>query len=209
MRFERRLPVNATYYTFKNMESTVKGIKYLSDKNFLVFVSGELERQTNFLGLLKLLNNYSDFFQYSEKEQDESISEWIKEKEIYIDANINCIISLSGTVGDKKYIITDPCYIMDDKQYQKICDDGCDFEGQDFPLESKRESDGEKITFYTIEGTPNGDGSMIFRGQDIGVDAGMLCIAFCEKGWSTERSGARFSSLEDAKVNLPRILKHF
>lgn len=109
----------------------------------------------------------------------------------------------------KKYIITDPCYIMDDKQYQKICDEGCDFEGQEFPLESKRDEDGEPITFHTIEGTPDGDGSMMFRGQDIRVDAGMLCVAFCEKGWEGERLGAKFSSLKVALSNFPKILNHF
>jgi len=110
----------------------------------------------------------------------------------------------------KKYIITDPCYIMDNEQYDNICDEhDCDFEGLPFPLESTRRSDGEKITFYKIEGTPNGDGSMMFRGQDIGVDAGMLCIASCEKGWDSESLGATFLSLKTAENNFPRIIDHF
>lgn len=109
----------------------------------------------------------------------------------------------------KQYIITDPCYIMDDKQYDKICDDGFNFEGQDFPLKTKRKDDGESIIFHTIETTPFGDGGYVFRGQTIGVDAGLLCVAFCEKGWKSEKFGATFSKLDVAMRNFPKIIKHF
>ena len=110
----------------------------------------------------------------------------------------------------KKYIITDPCYIMDEKQYHDICyEQSCDFEGQSFPLKSKRRDDGVDIVFHIIDGTPNGDGSYEFRGQEIGVDAGMLCVAFCEEGWEDEDWGATSSTLESALKNFPYILSRF
>jgi hypothetical protein len=109
----------------------------------------------------------------------------------------------------KKFIITDPCYIMNEKQYDDICrNEGYNFEGQKFPLASKNRDNDKDIIFHTIVGTPNGDGSYMFRGQDIGVDAGMLCIAECEDGWKATL-GATFSSLKVAQNNLPNILKHF
>ena len=109
-----------------------------------------------------------------------------------------------------KYIITDPCYIMDDKQYDNICEkEHCDFEGQNFPLSSTHRYTKQPITFHTIEGTPNGDGSYSYKGQWIGVDAGMLCIAENTKGWDEERHGATFATLKGAQSALVRILPHF
>lgn len=110
-----------------------------------------------------------------------------------------------------KFIITDPCYIMDDKQYDKICsEDNYDFEGQVFPLKSKHKKTGVEIVFHKIEGTPNGNGSYVFNLQDIGVDSGMLCIAETKNknGWS-EKFGATFKTLGSAKLYFPYIIKNF
>jgi hypothetical protein len=112
----------------------------------------------------------------------------------------------------KQYIITDPCYIMDEKQYDKIClEESCDFEGQAFPLKSIKCDVGgnEEIVFLKIEGTPHGDGGCTYKGQDIGVDAGMLCIAFSENGWEEQESGATFKTFREAEEAFPKILKHF
>ena len=110
---------------------------------------------------------------------------------------------------DKKFIITDPCYIMDRKQYKAICDDNCDFEGKDFPSKSTHRYGGKEITFHTIQRTPNGDGSYTFRGQKIGVDAGLLCIAECDTHWEAESHGATFSTLKAAQNNFDQILSKF
>lgn len=110
---------------------------------------------------------------------------------------------------NKKFIITDPCYIMDRKQYKQICDEGCDFEGQNFPLKSTHRFGGKEITFHKIQGTPNGDGSYTFRGQQIGVDSGMLCIAECDTHWNAEKFGATFCTLQNAENNFEQILSKF
>jgi len=60
----------------------------LLTKRFSVYVSGEFERTTDFLGLQRLLSNYSDFFEYTHKEQVRAVEKWLKDKEIYIDAGI-------------------------------------------------------------------------------------------------------------------------
>lgn len=109
----------------------------------------------------------------------------------------------------KKFIITDPCYIMNSRQYHAICELGCNFEGQAMPLISARRSDNKAIIFHKIDGTPNGDGSMTYKGQVIGVDAGMLCIAECEQGWENEYFGATFSTIEKAEKAFSGIISHF
>ena len=108
----------------------------------------------------------------------------------------------------EKFIITDPCYIMDKKQYGAICDLGCDFEGQKFPFVSARRSDGKPITFHLIDGT-GGDGSTEYNGQQIGVDAGMLCIAESADGWKSEKFGATFEILGEARNAFKHIIKQF
>lgn len=108
-----------------------------------------------------------------------------------------------------KYIITDPCYIMDTAQYDAICEkENCDFEGQKFPLVSKHRETGKPIKFFRIEQTPNGDGSREYWGNIISVDAGMLCIAWNAAGWN-EALGATFDTLADAKRAFPSIIKRF
>lgn len=67
-------------------------MKRLIDKKFKCYVSGEYERQTNFIGLLKLLHNYSDFFEYTPQEQNKAIKKWLKSGNVYIDSLIYCKI---------------------------------------------------------------------------------------------------------------------
>ena len=107
-----------------------------------------------------------------------------------------------------KTIITDPCYIMDRKDYQRICDEGGDFEGLKFPYKTKHRKTGENITIHIISSTPHGDGSYDFNDSDIGVDSGMLCIACKITKWR-EDFGATFNLLSQAKIYLPIILKKF
>lgn len=60
----------------------------LIKKRFKVWVGGEVERTCNFLGLLQLLKNYSDFFEYTQTEMRFEIQKWVKERRVYVDANI-------------------------------------------------------------------------------------------------------------------------
>lgn len=60
----------------------------LIGKKFSVYVGGEFERMTDFLGFMKLLANYSDFFEYTSKEKYEFISIVVSEKYAYIDKNV-------------------------------------------------------------------------------------------------------------------------
>ena len=61
------------------------------DTKFNVYVCGEIERKTDFLGLLNLLANYSDFFRFTTKEQNQYFKNSFGESSFYIDANITCI----------------------------------------------------------------------------------------------------------------------
>ncbi len=125
------------------------------------------------------------------------------------------------------FIITDPCYIMNEKDYDKICslynswekaakkvgiiinsNALRPFESLEFPFESTYKKTRKKIIFHHIKETPHGDGSCEYEEQEIGVDAGMLCIAECEDGWN-EQMGATFNLLSDAKRAFPGILSQF
>lgn len=113
----------------------------------------------------------------------------------------------------RKFIITDPCYIIKDKEYNEygeLCGWGyLDFGFNEKPKYFHKEN-GDEITIYKIESTPNGDGVYNFKGQEIGVDAGMLCIAYCEKGWEYQgKLGARFETIEEAKNNFDKIISKF
>lgn len=65
-----------------------KALANLIGKKFSVYVSGEFERMTDFLGFLKLLVSFSDFFAYRKSEQKSYLEKVAKEKYGYIDANI-------------------------------------------------------------------------------------------------------------------------
>lgn len=60
----------------------------LLGKRFKVWVGGEVERTTNFLGLLGLLHRFSDFFEYTPAEQRATVKEWLNSRRVYVDVNI-------------------------------------------------------------------------------------------------------------------------
>ena len=110
-----------------------------------------------------------------------------------------------------KFIIIDPCYVMDEKQYKGICDFAeCRFSKVGTMLKSRHKTGGDPITFHVIRDTPHGDGETNYFGQDVGVDAGMLSIAERARGWDGAKEyGATFATLEEAKAAFPRILRRF
>ena len=55
---------------------------------FSVYVGGEFERMTDFLGFISLIENYSDFFQYERYEQFKYLKGIVDTKYAYVDANI-------------------------------------------------------------------------------------------------------------------------
>ena len=60
----------------------------LLSKRISVYVGGEFERCTNFLGLITLLYDYADFRRYTNKEQQKWLLNFLKEKAGYVDAII-------------------------------------------------------------------------------------------------------------------------
>lgn len=105
-----------------------------------------------------------------------------------------------------KYIITDPCYIIPRDEYEAIGrETGWEFESKEVPFTV----DNGKITIHRVRQTPNGDGSYKFRGQLIGVDSGMLCLAEGDPGNDVKQFGAVFDSKMDAMLNFHFIVKQF
>lgn len=105
----------------------------------------------------------------------------------------------------KKYIITDPCYILNDADYENKL---CGYNGTEYPFNSTNKETGQIITIYKNGVTPNGDGSFTYEDQEIGVDSGQLCIAHCKEGWN-EEFGAQFHTLYEAKNAFETIIRHF
>ena len=66
-----------------------KLLSNLIGKKFSVYVDGEFERKTDFLGFMKLLGDFSDFFRYSTKEKYDYLYTVIDSKCGYIDADIS------------------------------------------------------------------------------------------------------------------------
>jgi len=60
----------------------------LIGKKFSVYVGGEFERMTDFIGFMKLLADYSDFFRYTKSEQIDFLLELDRDRFAPIDANI-------------------------------------------------------------------------------------------------------------------------
>ena len=114
----------------------------------------------------------------------------------------------------KKYIITDPAYIMTDIEYEKeILRKSDPYSSskkmnQEFPFNAQYKKNGTMMTIYFIQRTPNGSGTYSFRNQEIGNDTGTLCIAENRKGWD-EQFGAILETLTEAKNVFPYIIKHF
>ena len=70
-----------------------------------------------------------------------------------------------------KFLITDPCYVIqDDAEWTKFCDASFD---DTTPIETWDTPAGKLIRFSSTQG---GDGSMSFGSQSIGVDSGTICI---------------------------------
>lgn len=114
----------------------------------------------------------------------------------------------------KKYIITDPQYIMTDIEYEKEIlqkTDPFSYSGKinrELPFNSQYKKNGTIMTIYLLQRTPNGGGTYSFRNQEIGNDSGNLCIAENRKGWD-EQFGAILETLTEAKNVFPYIIKHF
>ncbi len=118
-------------------------------------------------------------------------------------------------MNTRKYIVTDPCYIMDKRQYREICSRHTgepDFENQSFPLASVEQDTRRPIVFWSIIGT-GGDGIVTRRvkGKDgnvreerVCVDSGMLCVAEDQEGWC-KNVGATYPTLKSALAALQRI----
>ena len=111
----------------------------------------------------------------------------------------------------KKFIVTDPCYIMNEHQYEAICKFGCNFDKQPMPLITSRRRDQVPVIIHLIKNTPNGDGSYVYNGEEIGVDSGMLCIAevLQDDDWGNEKLGATFNSFEGAEEAFYQIKRQF
>ena len=60
----------------------------LIGKKFSVYVGGEFERMTDFIGFTKLLANYSDFYQYTTSERYEFLKGLVETRYAQIDADI-------------------------------------------------------------------------------------------------------------------------
>jgi hypothetical protein len=66
----------------------MKLLKPLLSKKFTIYDSGEVfSKNEDFLEVLKLLANFSDFFRYEREEQETILKEWIKDGNIYINAD--------------------------------------------------------------------------------------------------------------------------
>lgn len=109
----------------------------------------------------------------------------------------------------KKYIITDPCYIIEDKQYQAIGDALGWLNFTKISGSTLTYQRGGTFVLHKISGTPNGDGSTTYNEQQICVDAGMLCIAERAEGWVNEMYGATFDTLADARKMYAKLLRRF
>src|SRR3990167_6609673 len=113
----------------------------------------------------------------------------------------------------RKYIITDPGYIMSDQEWdniilQKMNNSFNNKPGLSLPFNCSYKKNGTLMTIYLVQRTSNGDGSHTFRNQEIGVDSGILCIAENRKGWD-EQYGALLDTLTEARVVFPHIIKYF
>lgn len=68
----------------------MKTVTELKSKRFKVFVGGEVERTTNWKGIESLLENWSDFPQYTAGERKAFMAKSARDAGVYIDANIYC-----------------------------------------------------------------------------------------------------------------------
>ncbi len=76
----------------------------LIGKKFSVYVGNEFERMTDFIGFVKLLTNYSDFFQYTKEEQFAFLFRLERDRFSSIDADI--FVKIGGAKKSYKRMIT-------------------------------------------------------------------------------------------------------
>ena len=53
-----------------------------------IYVGGEFERKTDFIGFMRVLYNYGDFFQFTPEEQETYLVNLFMEHKCYVDMNI-------------------------------------------------------------------------------------------------------------------------
>lgn len=73
---------------------------------------------------------------------------------------------------EKKFFITDPCYIMGDDYVRVGKATKWNMERAEYPIKCKN-----GVIVHKILPTPSGDGSYDTRRGTIGVDSGQLCLA--------------------------------
>ena len=107
----------------------------------------------------------------------------------------------------KKFIITDPCYIIANHIWGGIC---TELDSQPFPIQITGQQ-GQDFILHWAGNTGSGDGGYTHKGEKIGVDSGMLCIAEAmgDNDWSAEHLGAHFDTLREAEKVLVKVLKSF
>ena len=102
-----------------------------------------------------------------------------------------------------KYLVTDPCYIIPNKDWDKFVDD----------IYSGNKLDTSGVLPYKIEGvgkiiamenTANGDGSTLVTDhlgelQIVGVDAGLVCIAIVSNTFKNKKIGALSNDKTEAE----------
>ena len=106
-----------------------------------------------------------------------------------------------------KFLVTDPCYIISNDEWDRLVSVADNSEG-DWLVAFNKEVQGysdENIKMLLVSQTENGDGSIsgrTERGQfyEIGVDAGMVCIAeIINYSFDVGPFGALVSSFSEAK----------
>lgn len=96
-----------------------------------------------------------------------------------------------------KFLVTDPCYIVPDEDWSKFLDETS--LGEELPEGGWKINGVGKI--IEISGTDNGDGSVKIGKWEVGVDAGLVCIAEVSNTYKLPKHGlgALTSSREEAE----------
>ncbi len=66
----------------------MKELQELLTKRFSVYVANEFEGYCDFLGVMRRLANFSDFFKYSKQEQKRIVRAYFDKGFIYVDSEI-------------------------------------------------------------------------------------------------------------------------
>lgn len=167
---------------------------------------------------VKVINNQSghghDFdsiFTIKEmQDRNHTMHIWVKESGAYFyESDLEKIPKPNKKPG--KFIITDPEYIMNLKQWDQIVDNNPnykqDLENQTFPLKSTFHNTKIPIIFHKIEATPYGKGEAWFNNDEqIQSGSGMLCIAENQNEWLDQDYRIKFETLSAAQENFQAIL---